>query len=186
MHSIKSLLVSRALAYADTAHGNIDHVSKYTDEPYINHAIEVMEIVGGVPHTDEMLAAALLHDTIEDTSVTVEDIEREFGVTIAGLVRELTDQCHQGNRAARKTAEAARLATISRDAQTIKLADLISNTRSIVRYDPGFARIYLREKAQVLAVMTSGDASLHALAVKLTEVARTQIDARWPATEGGD
>src|SRR3546814_10065938 len=102
-----------------------------------------------------MLAAALLHDTIEDTSVTQEDINREFGPTIAKLVMELTDQCHEGNRAARKSAEAVRLSSVSRDAQTIKLADFISNTRSILRHDPGFAKVYLKEKAQVLAVMTS-------------------------------
>src|SRR3546814_13925981 len=81
-----------------------------------------------------MLAAALLHDTIEDTSVTQEDINREFGPTIAKLVMELTDQCHEGNRAARKSAEAVRLSSVSRDAQTIKLADFISNTRSILRH----------------------------------------------------
>lgn len=168
MNSIQSPLVSKALAYADAAHGRINHVRKYTGEPYINHLIEVMELVSTVPHTEEMLAAALLHDTIEDTPITLEDINREFGDTIAKLVMELTDQCHEGNRAARKSAEAARLATVSHDAQTIKLADLISNTRSILRYDPGFAKVYLTEKTQVLAVMTSGDASLYSLAVSLT------------------
>lgn len=168
MSSTQSPLVSKALAYADAAHGSINHVRKYTGEPYINHLIEVMELVSRVPHTEEMLAAALLHDTIEDASITQEDINREFGATIAKLVMELTDQCHEGNRAARKSAEAARLATVSRDAQTIKLADFISNTHSILRYDPGFAKVYLREKAQVLAVMASGDASLYALAVSQT------------------
>ena len=169
MNSIKSPLVSRAMAYAEAAHGKDGQVNKYTGEPYVNHVIEVMQIVSSVPHTDEMLAAALLHDTIEDTSVTREDIDREFGATIAELVMELTDQCHTGNRAERKKAESRRLGTVSREAQTIKLADLISNSRSIVRYDPGYAKVFLREKAQVLAAMVSGDASLYALAVSLTE-----------------
>src|SRR3546814_15231434 len=79
MSSTQSPLVSKALAYAAAAHGSIDHVRKYTGEPYIHHPIEVMEIVSSVPHTEDMLAAALLHDTIEDTSVTQEDINREFG-----------------------------------------------------------------------------------------------------------
>src|SRR3546814_13528857 len=83
MSSTQSPLVSKALAYAAAAHGSIDHVRKYTGEPYIHHPIEVMEIVSSVPHTEDMLAAALLHDTIEDTSVTQEDINREFGPTIA-------------------------------------------------------------------------------------------------------
>lgn len=164
-----SPLVARALAFATEAHASIDHVRKYTGEAYINHPIEVMEIVRGVPHNDEMLAAALLHDTIEDTPVTRDDIEREFGEKVAVLVMELTDQCHEGNRAARKAAEAARLGTISPEAQTVKLADFISNTRSIVEHDPGFAKVYLREKANVLAVMTSGDASLYEQAGGLIE-----------------
>lgn len=183
MSSTQSPLVSKALAYAAAAHGSIDHVRKYTGEPYIHHPIEVMEIVSSVPHTEDMLAAALLHDTIEDTSVTQEDINREFGPTIAKLVMELTDQCHEGNRAARKSAEAVRLSTVSRDAQTIKLADFISNTRSILRHDPGFAKVYLKEKAQVLAVMTLGDACLHSLATSLTECA--EATAEWmPSSRG--
>lgn len=175
MEYVQSPLVSKALAFAAAAHGSINHVRKYTGEPYIQHPLEVMEIVSGVPHTDEMLAAALLHDTIEDTPTTREDIELEFGHKVAVLVMELTDQCHEGNRATRKAAEAARLATISPDAQTVKLADFISNTRSIVQHDPGFAKIYLREKSQVLAVMRSGDASLFEQAVCLLESAEAAI-----------
>src|SRR3546814_14199201 len=91
---------------------------------------------------------------------------------------ELTDQFHEGNRAARKSAEAVRLSSVSRDAQTIKLADFISNTRSILRHDPGFAKVYLKEKAQVLAVMTSGDASLYSLATRLTECAERSEERR--------
>jgi len=157
----QSPFVLRALDFATEAHGSIGHVRKYTGEPYINHLIEVMKIVSGVPHTDEMLAAALLHDVIEDTPVTREDIARKFGNKVIALVMELTDQCHEGNRKTRKAGEAARLGTISPDAQTIKLADFISNTSSIVLNDPDFAKVYLREKSEVLAVMTSGDPSLY-------------------------
>jgi len=169
MVSAQPPLVSKALEFAIEAHGRINHVRKYTGEPYIDHPIEVMKIVDSVPHTDEMLAAALLHDTIEDTPVTREDIIREFGSEVAVLVMELTDQCHEGNRATRKAAEALRLGTISPEAQTVKLADFISNTRSIVQYDPGFAKVYLHEKSQVLAVMTSGDASLYQQALNLID-----------------
>jgi guanosine-3',5'-bis(diphosphate) 3'-pyrophosphohydrolase len=172
----RSPLVSKALTFASEAHGSINHVRKYTGEPYINHPIEVMEIVSGVPHTEDMLAAALLHDTIEDTAVTREDINREFGYKVAELVMELTDQCHEGNRSVRKAAEAKRLETISPDAQTVKLADFISNTRSIVQHDPGFAKVYLREKSAVLAVMVSGDASLYRQALSLIGRAKGTTD----------
>lgn len=170
-----SPLVAKALEFATYAHGSINHVRKYSGEPYINHPIEVMGIVKSVPHTDEMLAAALLHDTIEDTAVTLDDLKREFGNDVAAMVLELTDQCHDGNRATRKAAEAARLATISTDAQTVKLADFISNTQSIVTNDPGFAKVYLREKLQVLTNMTKGDRKLYDRAMALIEEATTTI-----------
>ncbi|MBB4859608.1 (p)ppGpp synthase/HD superfamily hydrolase [Novosphingobium chloroacetimidivorans] len=171
--------MQRALAFATEAHGSINHVRKYTGEPYINHPIEVMEIVRtAAHHTDEMLAAALLHDTVEDTPVTQEDIEHEFGPAVGKLVLELTDQCHKGNRATRKAAEAARLGTISPEGQTVKLADLISNSRSIVAHDRGFAFVYLREKVRILDAMRDGDPGLYAEARRLVADAQTSIGFR--------
>lgn len=172
-------LVEGALAFATEAHGRIGQVRKYSGEPYINHPIEVMAIVKtAARYTDVMLAASLLHDTIEDTSVTRYDVEREFGPEVATMVMELTDQCHDGNRAARKAAEAARLGTISGDAQTVKLADLISNSASIVEHDPGFAMKYLREKMRILEVMTAGDPGLYKRAVGQVDAARESIGFR--------
>lgn len=169
-------LVSRALSFATEAHTSVEQIRKYTGEPYINHPIEVMGIVKtAAHHNDVMLAAALLHDTIEDTPVTREDVEREFGAEVAQMVWDLTDQCHEGNRAARKAAEAARLGTISPDAQTVKLADIISNTASIVAHDPGFAMEYLREVLRALEAMTQGDAGLHARAMAQIEEAKDTI-----------
>ena len=82
-------VVAKALDFATKAHG--DQVRKYTGEPYTNHLVEVMNIVRTVKSDDSMLAAALLHDTIEDTSVTEADVKKEFGDRIAQLVVELTD-----------------------------------------------------------------------------------------------
>lgn len=172
-------LVERALAFATEAHGSINHVRKYTGEPYINHPVEVMGIVKTAAHyTDEMLAAALLHDTVEDTSVTQDVIEREFGPVVGLLVLELTDQCHEGNRATRKAAEAARLGTISPEGQTVKLADLISNSRSIVAHDRGFAFVYLREKVRILDAMRDGDPGLYAEARRIVADAQASIGFR--------
>lgn len=159
--------VALALTIATAAHEG--QKRKYTGEPYIMHPIEVMGIVMSVPHNDDMLAAALLHDTIEDTALKHVDLLMTFGASVAGLVFQLTDQCHEGNRATRKAAEAQRLATISGLAQTIKLADLISNTKSIVERDPDFAKVYLREKAAILDVMNRGDARLYAQAKALVD-----------------
>jgi len=155
-------IVEKALAYATDAHGSINQIRKYTGEPYIVHPVEVMEIVKSVPHTDEMLAAALLHDTVEDTDVTLNDIEREFGSDIAELVSSLTDisKPSDGNRAKRKEIDRMHTANAPAAAKTIKLADLISNSDSIVKYDKHFAPVYMREKAQLLEFLKEGDSTL--------------------------
>ena len=113
-----------------------------------------------------MLAAAWLHDTVEDTGVGIETIRAEFGPKVAELVGWLTDVSRpdHGNRAARKAVDRAHSAQAPAEAQTIKLADLISNTRSIAEHDPDFAKTYLKEKQLLLEVMTRGDATLIARA----------------------
>lgn len=153
-------VVAKALDFATKAHG--DQVRKYTGEPYTNHLVEVMNIVRTVKSDDSMLAAALLHDTIEDTSVTEADVKKEFGDRIAKLVVELTDisKPEDGNRATRKAIDRDKLAKVSDDAQTIKLADLISNGKDIAINDPKFAKVFLNEKRQLLEVLDRGDSTL--------------------------
>lgn len=153
-------VVAKALDFATKAHGN--QVRKYTGEPYTNHLVEVMNIVRTVKSDDSMLAAALLHDTIEDTSVTEADVKKEFGDRIAQLVVELTDisKPEDGNRATRKAIDRDKLAKVSDDAQTIKLADLISNGKDIAINDPKFAKVFLNEKRQLLEVLDRGDSTL--------------------------
>lgn len=162
-----SQIVLKARAFATAAHTG--QVRKYTKEPYIVHPIEVMQIVMTVKHDEAMLAAALLHDVVEDTDYTIEDILREFGPDVASLVDDLTDvsRPEDGNRAHRKSLDRAHSAKASPRAQTVKLADLISNARDIVKHDQKFAKVFLDEKRQLLEVMTLGDSSLYALAKSL-------------------
>lgn len=161
-------IVQKAWVYAMAAHAAVGQKRKYTNEPYIVHPYEVMTIVKSVPHTEDMLAAALLHDCVEDTSVTLTDIHMSFGPEIATLVGWLTDvsKPEDGNRAKRKAMDREHTAQAPAEAQTIKLADLISNSRSIMQHDPEFAKTYLEEKRMLLEVMTKGDRGLHAEASK--------------------
>ena len=161
-------MVDRARVFATAAHAAVGQVRKYTFEPYIVHPAEVVSVVKSVPHTDVMLAAAWLHDVVEDTGVTIETIRAEFGAEVAELVGWLTDvsRPEQGNRAIRKAIDRAHSAMAPAEAQTVKLADLISNTRSIVAHDEKFARTYLEEKRLLLEVMTKGDAILMAEATR--------------------
>jgi len=155
-------LEERAKQFATKAHGDIDHRRKYTNEPYINHPAQVVEIVRGVPHTEEMLAAAWLHDVVEDTPTTIEQVREVFGVQVSAFVGMLTDvsKLEDGNRKVRKTIDREHTAMSMPPAKTIKLADLISNTSSIVKYDPNFAKVYLEEKRLLLEVLKEGDNQL--------------------------
>jgi (p)ppGpp synthase/HD superfamily hydrolase len=156
--------VNKALVLATKAHG--DQRRKYTGESYIVHPIEVVSILMDYGITDDdVLAAALLHDVLEDTETTW-GMMLEVGInnTVVNLVLEVTDvsRPEDGNRALRKGLDRNHLALASPNGQNIKLADLISNTHSITKYDPGFAEIYLKEKTHLLGVLTKGDDSLYA------------------------
>lgn len=155
-----------ARIFATAAHAAVGQLRKYTNEPYIVHPAEVVSIVRSVPHTEAMLAAAWLHDVVEDTGVTIETVRAEFGTEVADLVSWLTDvsRPEDGNRAHRKARDREHTAAAPAEAQTVKLADLISNTRSIMAHDPKFAVTYLEEKRALLAVMTRGDATLMSIA----------------------
>jgi (p)ppGpp synthase/HD superfamily hydrolase len=162
-------IVRKAQVYAMAAHASVKQVRKYTNEPYIVHPAEVASIVAGVEgSTPDMVAAAWLHDVVEDTGVTHTDIHMSFGPEIAALVSWLTDvsKPEDGNRATRKAIDREHTAAAPAAAQTIKLADLISNSKSIMAHDPDFAKTYLKEKRMLLEVMTKGDRSLHAEASK--------------------
>ena len=150
-------VVKKALEFATEAHKG--QVRKYTGEPYIVHPIEVMELVKQVIDDPEMQAAALLHDVVEDTPVSIKEIEDEFGSRVAALVSDLTDvsKPEDGNRALRKELDRQHTAKASPDAKTVKLADLISNGKSIIKDDPNFAKVFMKEKAALLDVMTEGN-----------------------------
>lgn len=164
-------LVEKALRFATEAHEG--QVRKYTGEPYINHPMAVAELVSGVPHTEEMLAAALLHDTVEDCEVSPEDIMELFGKDVHDMVLMLTDVTKlynmKGNRKYRKTIDRAHSSTASADAKTIKIADLLHNSESILKHDESFAKVFLKEKRLLLGVLTEGNEDLYSRAIAVTE-----------------
>lgn len=166
-------IVQKAQIFAIAAHAAVQQKRKYTNEPYIVHPAEVASIVASVEgSTEDMVAAAWLHDVVEDTGVTITDINLNFGADIAALVGWLTDVSKptDGNRAKRKAIDREHTAQAPAEAQTIKLADLISNSKSIMAHDPEFAKTYLAEKRMLLEVMTKGDRGLHAEASKFVGV----------------
>ena len=129
-------ILDKAIVMAVSAHGNTERRGK--GYPYVVHPLEVVSIVATMTSDQELLAAAALHDTVEDTGVTVEDIRREFGDRVAGLVEVETDRLSVGIREEdswheRKQAAIDRIASASRDGQIVALGDKLSNARAIYR-----------------------------------------------------
>lgn len=133
---IDSELLDRAIVFAVKAHHNTERRGK--GFPYIVHPLEAVEIVATITPDQELLAAAALHDTIEDTDVTVEDIRKEFGDRIANIVHAESDQETEGvseedSWHARKQAAIDRLAAAPYEAKIVAMGDKLSNMRAIWR-----------------------------------------------------
>ena len=129
-------LLDRAIVFAVRAHAGTERRGK--GFPYIVHPLEAMEIVATMTPDQELLAAAALHDTVEDTDVTIAQIQTEFGDRVAELVAMERDEPHQSrdsieNWRARKQTAIDRLARASRDAKIVALGDKLSNMRAIAR-----------------------------------------------------
>lgn len=154
-------ILDRAHHFAQTAHAK--QVRKYSGIPYFGHLHEVATILTEHGFDDEIVAAGYLHDVIEDQPVSREVIEEWFGRRVAQLVWEVTDQSKpsDGNRKVRKEIDRQWLSKACPAAQSIKLADLISNGKDITENDPKFAEVFLTEKASLLEVLRDGDEWLY-------------------------
>jgi len=168
-----------AMMFAREVHK--DQRRKYTNNPYTDHLAEVAGIVATVTDWDRidpemMIATAWLHDCVEDQGITPENLWQRFNVHSVAAVDHIVrgvlylSDMEAGNRAERKAASRARLADAPHWIQTIKCADLISNTSSIVQHDPKFAVTYLEEKRLLLDVMTKADRRLWTIAMDMVSV----------------
>jgi myo-inositol-1(or 4)-monophosphatase len=133
---LETSTLDKAIVFAVKAHANTERRGK--GFPYIVHPMEAVEIVATMTKDQELLAAAVLHDTVEDTGVTLDDIRREFGDRVAKLVEEESDVFMEGvsesdSWHARKQAAIDRLARASRDAKMVAMGDKLSNARAIYR-----------------------------------------------------
>lgn len=129
-------LVQRAIEFATVAHTGA--VRKGTDIPYIVHPMDVMKIVSGITDDEEVRAAAVLHDTVEDTVVTREDIEETFGERVAELVaseseNKREDEPEEKTWRVRKQETLDRVAIADTDTRIICLGDKLANMRDIAR-----------------------------------------------------
>lgn len=180
-------ILSKISNYADKAHG--DQMRKYTPERYIVHPVRVMETCLQYDSRLPVLAAALLHDVLEDTPVTEAEM-LDFLLTLMNpkdakrtleLVIEMTDVYIRSayprlNRKERKQKELERIATTSQDAQTIKYADILDNSTEMAAMDEGFAPRYLKECLAILKVADKGDKTLYGRVMKAVREELKQLD----------
>jgi (p)ppGpp synthase/HD superfamily hydrolase len=179
-------VLERVRDFADRAHG--EQTRKYTPDRYIVHPERVMEICRRFTSSVPILAAALLHDVLEDTSTTKHQIQ-DFLLTLMNekdakhtlrLVVELTDiytksNYPQLNRKKRKAKEAERLGQASTDAQLIKYADIIDNVKEIVDHDADFADVFLHECKLLLKSMNKGNQELYKEAINVVEASLKKL-----------
>ena len=133
---LDTAFVDKAIKFAVDAHANTERRGK--GFPYVIHVLEAMEIVATITSDPELLAAAALHDTVEDTDVTVEQIRAEFGDRVASIVASESDSFEAGisetdSWRGRKQAAIDRLRKAPRDAKIVALGDKLSNMRAISR-----------------------------------------------------
>lgn len=185
---MKDNITARAFGFAQAAHESIGQKRKYSGEPYFTHPEQVCKILESMGEVDqEILAAALLHDVLEDVFPLKPNcgplqIKALFGDRVLDMVYDLTDVfTHENfpsiNRAERKNLEAERISKINDDSLKIKLADMIHNTGDIAKNDPEFASVYFREKRKIIDLLTPRMRdSKNSILLSLWHKTKTQID----------
>lgn len=166
-------IIYHAAMFAERAHRL--QLDKYTKQPYIHHPAEVAgRVAAFLPNFHPAIATAWLHDTVEDTDATHDDIKRLFGSVVAEGVWWLTDS-EEGNRETRKRLSRERLAKAPGWVQTVKVCDLIANTASIAVHDPKFAVTYTAEKALTLDALLLADPLAKQLAYDQLTAVRSKL-----------
>ena len=162
-------LLADAIQFATEAHRNKKR--KFDNTAYVRHPLSVMGILTEFYLENEAaLAAAVLHDTVEDCEdVTLEVIHERFAEIVAGYVFYATEKSQKadGNRKIRKEIDREHYARGTQVSQDIKLADMIDNIPTMVLYTPDFALVYLDEKLQLLGALKKCNPVLKARAIKL-------------------
>ncbi len=171
-------ILNKIIDFTDRAHG--DQMRKYAPDRYIVHPVRVMKICSEVSNDVSILAAALLHDVLEDTKTGKKEI-RDFLLPLMKtgevdrtlqFVDDLTNIYTKKNfphlnRRARKEKELNRLVKTAPESQTIKYADIIDNTPEIVVEDPEFAVVFLKENRQILGKLDKGNTTLRDWALQV-------------------
>jgi guanosine-3',5'-bis(diphosphate) 3'-pyrophosphohydrolase len=174
-------VVELARILATSAHAEINQKRKWMvpEQDYIVHPAAVAFQAKKKKMSVVAIAAAWMHDAVEDTNLTAEEIEQVCGTAVAKLVLEVTDMgmSEDGNREERAKINTAHAATASKDGQDIKVIDMMDNLPSIVTYAPDFALIWIAEKERMLKVLTKVDTADIYEAARVLSWGKTQAES---------
>lgn len=164
-------IVEKAKNWAHNAHDSIGQKRKYNGQNYWVHTDEVAEFLKLAGESEEIQAAGHLHDVLEDVSdrnfdYNEDSMRKEFGDVVTNLVKEVTNVYTKSNyphlnRVKRKRLEHERLEKISKEAKSIKLADIICNCQGVLDQNDDFGKVFLAEKATLLPLSKDGNKSLY-------------------------
>jgi (p)ppGpp synthase/HD superfamily hydrolase len=161
-------LIEKALQFAMEAHRG--QIRKFDGVAYIKHPLSVMGILTEFYTEQEVLASAILHDTVEDCEdITLEVIHERFAEIVAGYVFYVSEKSQKadGNRKIRKEIDREHYAKGTKVSQDIKIADMLDNIPTIALYTPEFALMYLDEKLQLLGALKKCTPALKVRAIKM-------------------
>ena len=162
-------IIDNAIELATKHHAG--QLRKYNTLPYFVHLEEVATLYSLFnleDFEDEAIAACYLHDTLEDTKCTKDEIIEACGTLTLSMVLALTDVTDPTkNRATRKLERLEALSEQGACVQTIKVCDLISNATSIIRYDPKFSPVFVQEMKDLVNALTRAPSSLRTIAYQI-------------------
>lgn len=155
-------ILTKAYLIGETAHRAVGQVRKYSGDPYFTHPREVAIRMYREFRPLEEVSAALLHDVIEDTSVTEDFLRRVFAnkeSRVVDIVLQVTkpEQDPSKNRAERKAIDHMHYANGDEGGQTLKCFDIEHNEADITSQDPKFAKVWLKESEDLLYRLTKAD-----------------------------
>lgn len=153
------MIVLKAVEFGVRKHGK--QVRKFTGEPYFCHCTRVARKIAQCGFGDFTVTAALLHDTLEDTDTTIEELREQFGSVVADYVWWLTKPpLDRGNRELRKRMDRERLSRAPMEAKSIKVADILDNAPGFIANDSEFAPRYAAESRALIASLHGAHSAL--------------------------
>jgi len=163
--------IRKARTFAKQAHKDVGQTRKGSGDNYVTHLDGVARRIYEAGGDVKQIQAAYLHDTVEDTGITLGDIAEHFGAEVAHLVFYTSEvsRPEDGVRAIRKTLDREHYSCGPPRSQSIKLADMLDNLSNLTTLKPSFARIYLEEKRDLAKALKLGDQQMRSEALDLID-----------------